>query len=194
MWFRSKTSVCVFRVQSTVLSVETSRTVTSAWIVVPAVWRRISRQCGSTATPRDTVCHATPTARCREWISHTHAHNHTVQCTHIVDAFTRSVYLFQLYCDGWARVPRWYQNRVSYFLTYFNLYLLQHWKWTNLRFFLSPFRPVTTIAAAIGGVVLVLILLALLVFYLRRQKKLKRKETLRRILQEHEVGAQGQHK
>lgn len=83
MWFRSKTSVCVFRVQSTVLSVETSRTVTSAWIVVPAVWRRISRQCGSTATPRDTVCHATPTARCREWISHTHAHNHTVQCTHM---------------------------------------------------------------------------------------------------------------
>lgn len=46
----------------------------------------------------------------------------------------------------------------------------------------------TTIAAAIGGVVLFFILLALLVFYLRRQKKLRKKETLRRILQEHEVG------
>lgn len=56
------------------------------------------------------------------------------------------------------------------------------------------FRPATTIAAAIGGVLLVIILLALLVFYLRRQRKLKRKETLRRILQEHEVGAQGHHK
>lgn len=52
----------------------------------------------------------------------------------------------------------------------------------------SLFRPVTTIAAAVGGVVLFFILLALLVFYLRRQKKLKRKETMRRILQEHEVG------
>lgn len=53
---------------------------------------------------------------------------------------------------------------------------------------LSLFRPGTTIAAAVGGVVLFFILLALLVFYLRRQKKLKRKETMRRILQEHEVG------
>lgn len=51
----------------------------------------------------------------------------------------------------------------------------------------SLFRPGTTIAAAVGGVVLFFILLALLVFYLRRQKKLKRKETMRRILQEHEV-------
>lgn len=49
-------------------------------------------------------------------------------------------------------------------------------------------RPATTIAAAVGGVVLFFILLALLVFYLKRQKKLKRKETMRRILQEHEVG------
>uniref|UniRef100_A0A672J2S4 Receptor protein-tyrosine kinase n=1 Tax=Salarias fasciatus TaxID=181472 RepID=A0A672J2S4_SALFA len=49
------------------------------------------------------------------------------------------------------------------------------------------FRPGTTIAAAVGGVVLFFILLALLVFYLRRQKKLKRKETMRRILQEHEL-------
>lgn len=47
----------------------------------------------------------------------------------------------------------------------------------------------TTIAAAVGGVVLFFILLGLLFFYLRRQKKLKRKETMRRILQEHEVGA-----
>uniref|UniRef100_A0AAQ5ZA92 Receptor protein-tyrosine kinase n=1 Tax=Amphiprion ocellaris TaxID=80972 RepID=A0AAQ5ZA92_AMPOC len=47
--------------------------------------------------------------------------------------------------------------------------------------------PGTTIAAAVGGVVLFFILLALLVFYLRRQNKLKRKETLRRILQEHEL-------
>uniref|UniRef100_A0A8C4F0Y4 Receptor protein-tyrosine kinase n=1 Tax=Dicentrarchus labrax TaxID=13489 RepID=A0A8C4F0Y4_DICLA len=45
----------------------------------------------------------------------------------------------------------------------------------------------TTITAAVGGVVLFFILLALLVFYLRRQKKLKRKETMRRILQEHEL-------
>uniref|UniRef100_A0A671YLL2 Receptor protein-tyrosine kinase n=1 Tax=Sparus aurata TaxID=8175 RepID=A0A671YLL2_SPAAU len=51
----------------------------------------------------------------------------------------------------------------------------------------SLFRPGTTIAAAVGGVVLFFILLALLVFYLRRQKKLKRKETMRRILQEHEL-------
>ncbi|KAF7664063.1 hypothetical protein LDENG_00191000 [Lucifuga dentata] len=47
--------------------------------------------------------------------------------------------------------------------------------------------PGTTIAAAVGGVVLVLILLALLVFYLKRQKKLKKRETMRRILQEHEL-------
>uniref|UniRef100_A0A8D3C1H7 Receptor protein-tyrosine kinase n=1 Tax=Scophthalmus maximus TaxID=52904 RepID=A0A8D3C1H7_SCOMX len=47
--------------------------------------------------------------------------------------------------------------------------------------------PATTIAAAVGGVVLFFILLALLVFYLKRQKKLKRKETMRRILQEHEL-------
>ena len=47
--------------------------------------------------------------------------------------------------------------------------------------------PGTTIAAALGGVVLFLILLALLVFYLRRQQKLRKKATLRRILQEHEV-------
>ncbi|CAB1312111.1 unnamed protein product [Coregonus sp. 'balchen'] len=47
--------------------------------------------------------------------------------------------------------------------------------------------PGTSIAAAVGGAVLFLILLGLLVFYLRRQKQLKRKETLRRILQEHEV-------
>uniref|UniRef100_A0A8C2ZDY0 Receptor protein-tyrosine kinase n=1 Tax=Cyclopterus lumpus TaxID=8103 RepID=A0A8C2ZDY0_CYCLU len=39
----------------------------------------------------------------------------------------------------------------------------------------------------LGGVVLFFILLALLVFYLRRQKNLKRKETMRRILQEHEL-------
>lgn len=130
MRFHSNTSVCVFRVQNTVLSVETSRTATSAWITVPAVWRKISRRCGSTVTPRDIVFRATPTARCREWISHT---NTTVQCTHIVDALTLSVYLFQLYCDGWARVPCWYQNRVSYFLMYFNLYLLQLWKWNKFK-------------------------------------------------------------
>uniref|UniRef100_A0A8C5HT74 Receptor protein-tyrosine kinase n=1 Tax=Gouania willdenowi TaxID=441366 RepID=A0A8C5HT74_GOUWI len=53
--------------------------------------------------------------------------------------------------------------------------------------FLFFFRPGTTIAAAVAGVVLFLILLALLVFYLRRQNKLKRKETMRRILQEHEL-------
>ncbi|XP_024140314.1 receptor tyrosine-protein kinase erbB-2 [Oryzias melastigma] len=47
--------------------------------------------------------------------------------------------------------------------------------------------PGTTIAAAVGGVVLFFILLALLVFYLRRQTKLKRKETVRRYLQEQEL-------
>ncbi|KAM7370854.1 hypothetical protein PAMP_010368 [Pampus punctatissimus] len=51
----------------------------------------------------------------------------------------------------------------------------------------TVWKPGTTIAAAVGGVVLFFILLALLVFYLRRQKKLKRKETMRRILQEHEL-------
>uniref|UniRef100_A0A8C7YRQ4 Receptor protein-tyrosine kinase n=1 Tax=Oryzias sinensis TaxID=183150 RepID=A0A8C7YRQ4_9TELE len=48
-------------------------------------------------------------------------------------------------------------------------------------------EPGTTIAAAVGGVVLFFILLALLVFYLRRQSKLKRKETVRRYLQEQEL-------
>ncbi|XP_034070469.1 receptor tyrosine-protein kinase erbB-2 isoform X2 [Gymnodraco acuticeps] len=47
--------------------------------------------------------------------------------------------------------------------------------------------PGTTIAAAVGGVVLFFILLALLVFYLKRQNTLRRKETMRRILQEHEL-------
>ncbi|XP_047233229.1 receptor tyrosine-protein kinase erbB-2 [Girardinichthys multiradiatus] len=47
--------------------------------------------------------------------------------------------------------------------------------------------PGTTIAAAVGGVVLFFILLALLVFYLRRQKRLRRKETVRRFLQEQEL-------
>uniref|UniRef100_A0A8C1A232 Receptor protein-tyrosine kinase n=1 Tax=Cyprinus carpio carpio TaxID=630221 RepID=A0A8C1A232_CYPCA len=45
----------------------------------------------------------------------------------------------------------------------------------------------TTVAITVGGVFLFLILLALLVFYLRRQKNHKRKETMRRILQEHEL-------
>uniref|UniRef100_I3K085 Receptor protein-tyrosine kinase n=1 Tax=Oreochromis niloticus TaxID=8128 RepID=I3K085_ORENI len=58
---------------------------------------------------------------------------------------------------------------------------------TNSLNFLCLCRPGTSIAAAVGGVVLFIILLALLVFYLRRQKKLKRKETMRRILQEHEL-------
>ncbi|KAL4604785.1 receptor tyrosine-protein kinase erbB-2-like, partial [Arapaima gigas] len=47
--------------------------------------------------------------------------------------------------------------------------------------------PGTTIAAVVGGVILLLILVAVLLFYLRRQKHKKRKETLRRILQEHEL-------
>ncbi|XP_014856053.1 PREDICTED: receptor tyrosine-protein kinase erbB-2 isoform X1 [Poecilia mexicana] len=45
----------------------------------------------------------------------------------------------------------------------------------------------TTIAAAIGGVALFIILLGLLVFYLKRQTKMKRKETMRRYLQEQEL-------
>ncbi|KAM3860117.1 receptor tyrosine-protein kinase erbB-2 [Diretmus argenteus] len=51
----------------------------------------------------------------------------------------------------------------------------------------SKTGPGTSIAAAVGGVVLFFILLALLIFYLRRHKKLKRKETMRRLLQEHEL-------
>uniref|UniRef100_A0A8C1W8N1 Receptor protein-tyrosine kinase n=1 Tax=Cyprinus carpio TaxID=7962 RepID=A0A8C1W8N1_CYPCA len=47
--------------------------------------------------------------------------------------------------------------------------------------------PGTTVAVTVGGVLLFIILLALLVFYLRRQKQHKRKETMRRILQEHEL-------
>ncbi|MBN3309815.1 ERBB2 kinase, partial [Amia calva] len=47
--------------------------------------------------------------------------------------------------------------------------------------------PGTSIAAAVGGVLLFLILLALLVTYLRRRQHLRRKETMRRILQEHEL-------
>ncbi|XP_048868800.1 receptor tyrosine-protein kinase erbB-2 [Brienomyrus brachyistius] len=46
---------------------------------------------------------------------------------------------------------------------------------------------VTSVAAAVGGVFLFLILLAVLVFLLRRQRHLRRKKTLRRILQEHEL-------
>uniref|UniRef100_A0A665WWY0 Receptor protein-tyrosine kinase n=1 Tax=Echeneis naucrates TaxID=173247 RepID=A0A665WWY0_ECHNA len=66
------------------------------------------------------------------------------------------------------------------------------WKYSNASGHCLPCStnctlPGTTIAAAVGGVVLFFILLALLVFYLRRQKKLKRKETMRRILQEHEL-------
>uniref|UniRef100_A0A674DPF8 Receptor protein-tyrosine kinase n=1 Tax=Salmo trutta TaxID=8032 RepID=A0A674DPF8_SALTR len=57
----------------------------------------------------------------------------------------------------------------------------------NVNVALCLSRPGTSIAAAVGGAVLFLILLGLLVFYLRRQKQLKRKETLRRILQEHEL-------
>uniref|UniRef100_A0A6Q2XV13 Receptor protein-tyrosine kinase n=1 Tax=Esox lucius TaxID=8010 RepID=A0A6Q2XV13_ESOLU len=57
----------------------------------------------------------------------------------------------------------------------------------NLHIALCFSRPGTSIAAAVGGVVLFLILLGLLVFYLQRQKRLKRKETMRRILQEHEL-------
>ncbi|XP_076007726.1 receptor tyrosine-protein kinase erbB-2 isoform X2 [Genypterus blacodes] len=45
----------------------------------------------------------------------------------------------------------------------------------------------TTIAAVVGGVVLCFILATVLIFYLRRHKKLKRKATMRRILQEHEL-------
>ncbi|CAL8284431.1 unnamed protein product [Merluccius merluccius] len=51
----------------------------------------------------------------------------------------------------------------------------------------SKIGPGTSIAAAVGGVVLFLILLALLIFYLRRKQKLRRKATMRRILQEHEL-------
>uniref|UniRef100_A0A8C5NE29 Receptor protein-tyrosine kinase n=1 Tax=Gouania willdenowi TaxID=441366 RepID=A0A8C5NE29_GOUWI len=67
------------------------------------------------------------------------------------------------------------------------------WKYSNATRHCLPcntnctLSPGTTIAAAVAGVVLFLILLALLVFYLRRQNKLKRKETMRRILQEHEL-------
>lgn len=52
---------------------------------------------------------------------------------------------------------------------------------------LSFVRPGTFIAPVIGGVLLLIILVMLMVFYLRRQRHLKRKETMRRILQENEV-------
>uniref|UniRef100_A0A4W6CKX9 Receptor protein-tyrosine kinase n=1 Tax=Lates calcarifer TaxID=8187 RepID=A0A4W6CKX9_LATCA len=58
------------------------------------------------------------------------------------------------------------------------------WKYSNATGHLDPHHKHST---TMGGVVLFFILLALLVFYLRRQKKLKRKETMRRILQEHEL-------
>uniref|UniRef100_A0A8C7YQA9 Receptor protein-tyrosine kinase n=1 Tax=Oryzias sinensis TaxID=183150 RepID=A0A8C7YQA9_9TELE len=67
------------------------------------------------------------------------------------------------------------------------------WKYSNATGHCLPcntnctLSPGTTIAAAVGGVVLFFILLALLVFYLRRQSKLKRKETVRRYLQEQEL-------
>ncbi|XP_023687473.2 receptor tyrosine-protein kinase erbB-2 [Paramormyrops kingsleyae] len=47
--------------------------------------------------------------------------------------------------------------------------------------------PGTFIAPVIGGVLLLIILVMLMVFYLRRQRHLKRKETMRRILQENEL-------
>uniref|UniRef100_A0A3P8VJK6 Receptor protein-tyrosine kinase n=1 Tax=Cynoglossus semilaevis TaxID=244447 RepID=A0A3P8VJK6_CYNSE len=67
------------------------------------------------------------------------------------------------------------------------------WKYSNATGHCLPcnmncsLSPATTIAAAVGGVLLFFILLGLLIFYLKRQKKLKRKETMRRILQEHEL-------
>uniref|UniRef100_A0A673CHU4 Receptor protein-tyrosine kinase n=1 Tax=Sphaeramia orbicularis TaxID=375764 RepID=A0A673CHU4_9TELE len=67
------------------------------------------------------------------------------------------------------------------------------WKYSNATGHCLPcntnctLSPGTTIAAAVGGVVLFCILLALLIFYLKRQKKLQKKETMRRILQEHEL-------
>lgn len=97
-------SLCVFRVQNIVPSVETFRTASSAWIIVPAVWRRISKLCGSTAMLQDTACHATPTARCREWKSNASTQ---WQYTHNENHFTPSVFLFQMHCDGWERVPHW---------------------------------------------------------------------------------------
>lgn len=68
------------------------------------------------------------------------------------------------------------------------LFMIRVWMSRICWTLFSLSRLGTTIAAAVGGVVLFFILLGLLFFYLRRQKKLKRKETLRRILQEHEVG------
>lgn len=65
-------SLCILRVQNIVQSVETSRTESFVWIIVPAVWRRTSKLCGSTATLQDTVCPATPTVHCREWTHVTH--------------------------------------------------------------------------------------------------------------------------
>lgn len=169
--------------QNTVWNAGTSRTGTSAWITVPVGWRRTSRRCGSTATPPDTVCRATPTALCREWtLAHAakHAKNLGVALTPDVHPLAGA---------------RWWMSEAAHWTP--GQGELPHpicshfWMW--LHFFFNKllsfiFRPVTTIAAAIGGVVLFFILLALLVFYLRRQKKLRKKETLRRILQEHEVG------
>lgn len=114
------------------------------------------------------------------WVGNTHA---DMCCTHTKWEWLRTQHVsFQLHCEGWERLSRGHQDRVSYHLSP---------AWAGLRLCWTLFslsRLGTTIAAAVGGVVLFFILLGLLLFYLRRQKKLKRKETMRRILQEHEVG------
>uniref|UniRef100_A0A673CHP3 Receptor protein-tyrosine kinase n=1 Tax=Sphaeramia orbicularis TaxID=375764 RepID=A0A673CHP3_9TELE len=66
------------------------------------------------------------------------------------------------------------------------------WKYSNATGHCLPCNTNCTLCTltderGLGGVVLFCILLALLIFYLKRQKKLQKKETMRRILQEHEL-------
>lgn len=154
----------------------------SVWLSAPVVQRKTTRLCGSTAMLRDTVCHATPTARCREWASHAHAHAHA---TNENDLWPRTS-LFSCTAMDERGCP--VDTRTGWATFSYDLSLAEQDSGS-----VEPFSPLsslgTTIAAAVGGVVLFFILLGLLFFYLRRQKKLKRKETMRRILQEHEVGA-----
>lgn len=89
---------------------------TSVWLTAPVVRRKTTRLCGSTATIRDTVCHATPTAHCREWASHARTHQPAWLMTQNVS--------FQLHCDGRERLPCWHKDRVS-------CLLLTIWVWLS---------------------------------------------------------------
>lgn len=129
-------SLCVFRVQNIVQSVETFRTASSVWISVPVVWRRISKLCGSTTMLQDTVCYAAATAHCREWTSHTHKHTPTMH---------RQWEWFHTQRFSVSAAPWWMRGGAPLIPGQGELRFLQYqfgcvcffseWNWTNSRLF-----------------------------------------------------------